>query len=274
MPAKLTEDTAHPTSFAVSPNTGLMNPLGTCLSQEMSRFNLLLQQMSSTQADLRKAIKGLIVMTGDLDEMFQMMLNNQVPNLWVRGGIGYPCLKPLSSYFEDMLLRVKFFREWIEHGVPASFWISAFYFPQGFLTSVLQGYSRGNMIPVDQLSYDFILQGTSNPAEFTGPPEEGILIHGLFMDSAAWDYNEGVMCDQEPGVAYVPAPVINMIPFQDRVANPDKYCCPIYKTSVRAGTLSTTGHSTNFVLAIEVETAEDPSYWILKAAALLTMLNN
>jgi len=274
LPARLSDDHAHPSSFALSEETGLMISLGTCLSQEMQRFNLLLGKMAGTIVELQKAIKGIIVMTGDLDGMFNSLLNNQVPEIWTKGGVGYPSLKPLFSWFEDMILRVDFFREWIDNGVPDAYWISAFYFPQGFLTSVLQGYSRSKTIPVDQLSFEFNMEDTDDAGELEGAPDAGIYVHGLFMDGAAWDFDEMVMADQEFGVMYVRAPVINFIPYQDKQRNDEKFLMPIYKTSVRAGTLSTTGHSTNFVLSIEVDTNEAPSYWILKGAALLTMLND
>jgi len=213
------------------------------------------------------------VMTGELDDMFQAELNNQVPTIWT-DKVGYPSLKPLSSWFDDMVLRVEFFRDWIEKGLPISYWISAFYFPQGFNTSVLQGYSRANMIPVDVLSFEFNVEDTDDPEELEEPPEQGIFVHGLFMDGAAWDFQEMVICDQELGTMYVKFPVINFVPWQDKKVNPEKWAAPLYKTSVRAGTLSTTGHSTNYVLSLEVDTNEAPTYWILKGAALLTMLND
>ncbi|CAE8677099.1 unnamed protein product [Polarella glacialis] len=173
-----------------------------------------------------------------------------------------------------MLLRFDFFRDWVESGIPNAYWVSAFYFPQGFLTSVLQGYSRKNLIPVDVLSFEFVMMDTDDAAELDGAPEEGIYLHGLFMDGAAWDYKDMVITDQEFGTMYIKGPVINFIPWQDKKKNADKYLIPIYKTSVRAGTLSTTGHSTNFVLSLEVETEMEPSYWVLKGAAMLTMLND
>lgn len=272
VPAILTDESAHETTFVISEETGLMNSLGTCLTQEMNRFNGLLKKLASTLRDIQKAIKGTIVMTGDLDEMFTSMLNNMIPGIW--GGVNYPSLKPLSSWFEDMILRVEFFQDWIETGVPDSFWVSSFYFPQGFLTAVLQGYSRSNMIPVDKLSFDFILEDTDDPNKLDGKPDEGIYLHGLFLDGAGWDYQEGTICDQEIGVMYICAPVINFVPWQDKKINDQKYQCPLYKTSVRAGTLSTTGHSTNYVLMIEVDTNEPPNYWVLRGAAMLTMLND
>ncbi|CAE8588678.1 unnamed protein product [Polarella glacialis] len=274
LPAAISSDNAHPNSFQIMEDTGLMSSLGTCLGQEQVRFNLLLEQMTLTLKQIQKAVKGVIVMTGELDEMFNSLLNNQVPTIWTKGGIGYPCLKPLNSWFEDMLLRFDFFRDWVESGIPNAYWVSAFYFPQGFLTSVLQGYSRKNLIPVDVLSFEFVMMDTDDAAELDGAPEEGIYLHGLFMDGAAWDYKDMVITDQEFGTMYIKGPVINFIPWQDKKKNADKYLIPIYKTSVRAGTLSTTGHSTNFVLSLEVETEMEPSYWVLKGAAMLTMLND
>merc|ERR1711865_397786 len=270
-PLALTDENAHPTTFSIE-DTGLMNSLGTCLTQELGRFNLLLVRLASTLKNVQKAVKGTIVMTGALDQMFTSIINNVIPGNW--GNVQYPSLKPLSSFYEDMVLRVEFFREWIENGQPNAFWISSFFFPQGFLTSVLQALSRGKTIPVDQLSFDFNIWDTEDPTEIEGPPEEGIYLHGLFMDGAAWDYQEEVISDQEFGTMYVRAPVINFVPVQNRVPEEGRYLCPLYKTSVRAGTLSTTGHSTNYVLYIELPTNEHANYWILRGAGMLTMLND
>merc|ERR1719310_2455136 len=243
-----------------------MNSLGTCLTQEYERFNILLEKLSSTVHQLQKAIKGLIVMTGDLDSMFQSMLNNQVPSLWTK--VAYPSLKPLTSFYADFLLRVEFCRDWVEQGIPSAFWVSAFFFPQGFLTAVLQGYSRANQIPVDVLGFEFIVQEFEDPADVEAAPDEGVLLYGMFMDGCRWDYEMMVIADQEFGIMYTQAPVIHFVPCENYKPDPEQYTCPLYKTSVRAGTLSTTGHSTNFVLPIEVDTQEGvkPSYWVLKGA--------
>jgi hypothetical protein len=47
---------------------------------------------------------------------------------------------------------------------------------------------------------------------------------------------------------------------------------PVYKTATRAGMLSTTGISTNFVLAIHLPSMLPPQKWVLKGAALLLSL--
>mmetsp|Transcript_13276 Transcript_13276/g.9592 ORF Transcript_13276/g.9592 Transcript_13276/m.9592 type:complete len:91 (+) Transcript_13276:2148-2420(+) len=89
------------------------------------------------------------------------------------------------------------------------------------------------------------------------------------MDGARWDRQEYSIEDQLPSEMYSPLPVILFEPVDNYEYNGEDYQCPIYKTSIRAGVLSTTGQSTNFVLAVDLPTKEAPSYWTLKGAALL-----
>uniref|UniRef100_A0A3B4FEJ7 Dynein heavy chain 6, axonemal-like n=1 Tax=Pundamilia nyererei TaxID=303518 RepID=A0A3B4FEJ7_9CICH len=44
---------------------------------------------------------------------------------------------------------------WITRGQPKSLWISGFFFPQGFLTGVLQNHARRYSLPIDELNFRF-----------------------------------------------------------------------------------------------------------------------
>ena len=74
---------------------------------------------------------------------------------------------------------------WCEEGKPSVFWLPAFYFPQSFLTGVLQTEARKKHVPVDCLFHfcQVIAPGTS----LEQAPQEGVYVRGLFLAGARWD---------------------------------------------------------------------------------------
>lgn len=71
---------------------------------------------------------------------------------------------------------------------------------------------------------------------------------------------------------YSQLPVIHFSPSQtEDTLSSTLYQCPLYKTVVRAGTLSTTGQSTNFVLHINlpVQAGTTADTWIMEGVAAL-----
>lgn len=68
-------------------------------------------------------------------------------------------------------------------------------------------------------------------------------------------------------------PPIWLKPEQNHQLEDGLYVCPVYKTLTRAGTLSTTGHSTNFVLPIEIPSDRPQSHWIKRGVALICALD-
>ena len=234
---------------------------------------------------LTKAIKGEVIMSPELDLMYMALLNNQVPPNWA--AISYPSLKALFSWIKDLNQRVEFMRNWLKMGHPASYWLSGFFFPHGFMTGTLQTYARKHLQAIDLLQFKFTVMKVSDPSEVKKAPEDGILVFGLFVEGAKWSAESGCLEEQVPGEMSSSMPLIHFLPTEIKKVEgaalvnqsydeQNDYRCPVYKTSVRAGILSTTGQSTNFILAVDLPCPENepPDHWTLRGAAMLTMLND
>ena len=67
--------------------------------------------------------------------------------------------------------------------------------------------------------------------------------------------------------------MMHLVPQPDReVPETGIYHCPVYKVVSRRGTLSTTGHSTNFVMFFEMPTDKDQDEWIRAGVAAFLAL--
>ena len=70
-----------------------------------------------------------------LEKIFTSFLNQKVPENWE--DVAYPSLKPLASWTTDLIERLDFFKRWLEEGDLKSYWLSAMFFPQGFMTATM-----------------------------------------------------------------------------------------------------------------------------------------
>uniref|UniRef100_A0A3B3ZSI2 Dynein axonemal heavy chain 3 n=1 Tax=Periophthalmus magnuspinnatus TaxID=409849 RepID=A0A3B3ZSI2_9GOBI len=235
--------------------------------------------LRASLVNIRKALKGQIIMSAELENIFNSVLVGKVPSMWAAKS--YPSLKPMGSYISDLLARLHFLQEWIDVGAPTVFWLSGFYFTQSFLTGVSQNFARKYTIPIDYIGFEFevcfsvMKKVFLEESHMSEEPEDGAYVRGLFMEGARWDRERMVIGESLPKILFDSLPIIKLKPGEmSNFKHQNMYVCPVYKTSARRGTLSTTGHSTNYVLSIELPSEQPQKHWINRGVACLCQLDD
>ncbi|XP_042221034.1 dynein axonemal heavy chain 3-like isoform X7 [Homarus americanus] len=117
----------------------------------------------------------------------------------------------------------------------------------------------------------------------------GTYTWGFFLEGARWDREQHCLAemsakqlhDQLPIILFQPAALPDMshhegvsCKYEDQAEEKGMYHCPVYRTSERSGTLSTTGHSSNYILDLILPSSLPCHHWVSRAAAALTQLDD
>lgn len=240
------------------------------LVRELVNFNRLVRCIKDSVSEIQKSLSGRAIISSNLEQVYNSMLMGKIPEMWAQ--LSYLSLKPLGSYISDLVDRLAFFKTWYQNGPPKSFWLSGFFSQQSFLTSILQSYSRSHAISIDLLEYAFdFLNVQPDMLEEEAPT--GMYVHGLYLQGARWCPQENLIQESRPGEIFSTLPVICFRPIETSKSTAASrtqpaYPCPVYKTTLRQGTISATGNSTNYVLTIMLPTQKDPRHWVIRSKCI------
>jgi dynein heavy chain, axonemal len=148
-----------------------------------------------------------------------------------------------------------------------------------------QTHARKTRLAIDTLDFRSEVMrfenGVGTPGGALPPaPPNGVYIYGMYLEGARWDNDERVIAEMRPGQLYHAMPTVWLEPVLVKelaaIANAASgvYACPFYKTSKRAGVLSTTGHSTNFITTMFLRSDQTQDHWVRRGVALLSQLDD
>lgn len=217
-----------------------------------------------TLSTIIKVTNGTASITAELEEVMHALSQQKVPRLW---GTTYPSLKPLGSWMRDLLLRIEFFSTWLSDQLPMCWWLPAMTYPTGFLTAVLQVSARINGVSIDSLSYETSILNTHEKSSVLAYPNDGIYVCGVFIEGAAWSYQDGVLEESRPMELLSPMPIIHFKPMEGRrKAIKGFYSCPMYLYPVRSGSRE----RPSYVITVDLKGGRFSSdFWTKRGVAML-----
>ena len=240
-----------------------LTPTIIVLLQELERFNKLLENMTQSLNNLRKALAGEIGMDSILDNISVSLFNGQIPNSWRK--LIPATRKTLGSWMEHYLRRIAQYTTWISLGDPVVIWLSGLHIPESYLTALVQMSCRKNGWPLDKSTLYTAVTKYKNHDEVEDRPDQGCFVEGLYLEGARWDIEKGELKKSLPKILVEELPVLKIIPVErHRLKLQNTLRTPVYTTSLRRNAMGV-----GLVFEADLSTCEHSSHWILQGVCLM-----
>ena len=170
-------------------------PTQTVLLQEIERFNNLISRMAQSLKDLKRALKGEIGMSGELDRLAFSLFNGFLPDIWK--ALAPQTLKSLASWMEHFERRFRQYEDWVENQEPAVIWLSGFHIPESYLTALVQIACRSKGWALDKSTLYTVVTKHKHSTAVKDRLPFGSYISGLYLEGARWSISENSLARQE-----------------------------------------------------------------------------
>ena len=207
-------------------------------------------------------------MSPGLQNALDAIYDSRIPERWVQ--VTWTG-SALGLWWANLLRRHEQLDKWMRDDRPSRYWISGFYNPQGFLTSVCQEVTRLHAGDVAAWSLDEAVL-TTEVTRYEGSdceriPPEGVYVYGLHLDGAGWDRPRQKIRDPLPKAEPTKMPLIFITAESARQPakkGPKQLSCPAYLHPSRT--------SANWVFDCSLNLADEndtASKWIRRGVCLL-----
>ena len=259
-------------------------PLSIFAGQEIDRLTVTIKVIRQTCIDLKLAVAGTIILTPALQDALDFLYDARVPPTWV--AVAWPSPN-ISLWFAECLRRYEQLDSWARNGRPSVYWMTGFFNPQGFLTSVRQEITRSHAADawaLDKVKTKTEIRNSEYKQNVECKPEDiktekgEVVVYGLFLEGAMWDKTNKRLKDPPPGELFKELPMMLISAYNKDEKQADKqpgpgakgkaqgkkmefYRCPVYKYPQRT--------DLHWIVDVLLPVQEDDAYWRLRGVSLL-----
>jgi dynein heavy chain len=237
-------------------------PIFVVLVQELERWEKLNIRMGKSLGQLKKALKGEIAMSGELDALGTSLFNGQLPMMWRK--LTPQTDKMLGSWMDFHGRRQTQYAGWVKGGEPKVIWLSGLSIPETYTAALVQTTCRRYEWPLDKTTLYTKVTKFTSPDQVKEKLVDGCYVTGLYLEGAAWDVENQRLIRQPPKILVQDLPILMIIPVElNKLKLHGTIRVPMYITQQRRNAMGV-----GLMMETDLDSSEHLSHWILQGVAL------